>query len=368
MNNTIIKAEQLTVGYDKNPLIKDINITVNKGEILTLIGPNGAGKTTILKTIINQIKSISGVVYLNTKILSQTDLKEIAQKVSVVLTEKITPERMSVREVVETGRYPYTSMLGILTDKDHHIVNEMLQLVNIELIAEKEFSKISDGQKQRVMLARALCQQPEVLILDEPTSFLDIRYKLEFLTIIQNLARTQGLAVIMSLHEIELAERISDKVACVMGDKIDKFGSCEEIFKDGYIQKLYGLPEESYNYLTGHIELQKPIGEAKTLVIAGGGTGKNIYRSLQRKGIPFYTGIICESDIDYPIAKALAVDVIVYKSFSTIEEKQIEQLRIIADKCDKIYITINLDEDNEYTHMVNKLLAKSTTDKKIIRC
>ena len=132
---------------------------------------------------------------------------------------------MTCKEVVATGRYPYTGKFGVLSKEDWKIVDEAVRLVHIENLAERDFTKTSDGQKQRVMLARALCQQPDILVLDEPTSFLDIRYKLEFLSIIQEMARNDRLTVILSLHELDLAERISDKVLCVRGDRIDRFGT-----------------------------------------------------------------------------------------------------------------------------------------------
>lgn len=142
---------------------------------------------------------------------------------------------MTCKEVVATGRYPYTGKFGVLSKEDWKIVDEAVRLVHIEDLAERDFTKTSDGQKQRVMLARALCQQPDILVLDEPTSFLDIRYKLEFLSIIQEMARNDRLTVILSLHELDLAERISDKVLCVRGDRIDRFGTPEEIFCGDYI-------------------------------------------------------------------------------------------------------------------------------------
>ena len=161
----------LTVGYHGVPLIKDIELSVKKGEILTLIGPNGAGKTTILKNIIRQLKPLGGVA-----VLDGSNIEELSGR------ERVRPEMMNCRDVVSTGRYPYTGKFGVLSEEDWKIVDESMRLVHIEELAERDFTKTSDGQKQRVMLARALCQEPDIIVLDEPTSFLDIRYKLEFLS------------------------------------------------------------------------------------------------------------------------------------------------------------------------------------------
>lgn len=176
---------------------------------------------------------------------------------------------MTCKEVVATGRYPYTGKFGVLSKEDWKIVDEAVRLVHIEDLAERDFTKTSDGQKQRVMLARALCQQPDILVLDEPTSFLDIRYKLEFLSIIQEMARNDRLTVILSLHELDLAERISDKVLCVRGDRIDRFGIPEEIFCGDYISELYGMTAGHYDAGTGSWSCSLFQGHRKYLLLPG---------------------------------------------------------------------------------------------------
>ena len=310
MREDYFYTEGLTVGYQGVPLIREIAFQLKKGEILTLIGPNGAGKTTILKSLIRQLKPLAGVIVLEGQKTDEMSGRDFARKLSVVLTERVRPEMMTCKEVVATGRYPYTGKFGVLSKEDWKIVAEAVRLVHIEDLAERDFTKTSDGQKQRVMLARALCQQPDILVLDEPTSFLDIRYKLEFLSIIQEMARNDRLTVILSLHELDLAERISDKVLCVRGDRIDRFGTPEEIFCGDYISELYGMTAGHYDAGTGELELQPVSGVPKVFVIAGGGRGKAVFRRLQRQGTPFATGILWENDLDYPSAKALAVQTV----------------------------------------------------------
>ena len=229
------------MGYHGVPLIKNIEICLKKGEILTLIGPNGAGKTTILKSIIRQLEPIGGVARLEGQEIGKLSGNELSKKLSVVLTERVRPELMTCEDVVATGRYPYTGRFGLLSREDWSLVREAMELVHVEELRQRDFTKISDGQKQRVMLARAICQEPDIIVLDEPTSFLDIRYKLEFLSILQRMSREKNLSVIMSLHELELAGRISHKLLCVKGDKVDRFGTPEEIFTPGYISDLYGM-------------------------------------------------------------------------------------------------------------------------------
>ena len=250
--------DHLNVGYEGTVVIEDVNIGIAQGEILTLIGPNGAGKSTILKTITRQLEPISGVVRFNGVDWTTIERHKLAQMISVLLTERIRPELMTCEDVVAMGRYPYTGSLGVLQPEDQKIVDEAMELVHVSELAEKDFSAISDGQRQRVMLARAICQQPDLMILDEPTSFLDVRYKLELLNILQKMSRERGMTVVMSLHELDLAERVSDRIMTVRPGRpgvIDRFGTSEEIFTPGYIDDLYGLTVGSYDESSGRVEL-----------------------------------------------------------------------------------------------------------------
>lgn len=357
--NYFFHTEKLTVGYNGVPLIQDIEIGLKKGEILTLIGPNGAGKTTIIRSMIQQLKPVAGVVYLEQKPMKDISGHELSKRLSVVLTERIRPEMMTCREVVATGRYPYTGRFGILGEEDNKIVDEAMELVDITFLKDRDFLKTSDGQKQRVMLARAICQEPDIIVLDEPTSFLDIRYKLEFLSIIQNMSRQKGLSVIMSLHELDLAGRISDKIACIKGDRVDRFGTPEEIFSEGYIQKLYDMDVGTYNEKSGDLELGKVEGDPRIFVIAGDGSGTETFRRLQREQIPFAAGILWENDIDYSAALALAADVISVKAFCPISDSDMARARELIDQCDQVICTLDLENLGDYGDKLKELYEYS---------
>lgn len=333
-------TDRLSVGYDGKPLIENIRLRVRPGEIMTLIGPNGAGKSTILKTLSRQLAPIAGAVYLDSRPIARMEDRELAQKLSIVTTERIHPERMTCRDVVSTGRYPYTGRMGVLTREDRQIVMESLAQVHGEELAELPFSCISDGQRQRVMLARALCQRPEVILLDEPTSFLDIRHKLELLDILKKLVREQRLAVVMSLHELDLAQRISDTVICVHGDRIDRCGPPEEIFTESYIHSLYGLTLGSYNALFGCVELEPVGGTLRVFVIGGGGSGIPVYRRLQRLGIPFAAGILHENDLDYPTARDLAAELVEERAYEPISEAALSRAMDVLRRCERVVCTL----------------------------
>ncbi len=334
--NYYVQIEKMSVGYDGKPLIRDIEIGLEKGKILTLIGPNGAGKSTILKSIAKQLHLIGGAVYLGGRSLEQMSGQEISGEMAIVMTEKLRTELMTCEDVVATGRYPYTGRFGILTKKDYEMVEEAIRLVHVEPFRNQDFTKISDGQRQRVMLARAICQEPEIILMDEPTSFLDVKYKLEFLSILQKLQRKKQLTVIMSLHELDLARRVSDKILCIKGDYVERFGNPEEIFFKDYIRSLFGIETGSFDEESGNMELERPKGKPDIFVIGGGGTGKDIYRRLQREHIPFIAGILYENDGEYPVAKALAAETLTAEAFEPIPEDTLEEAKRKLDGCRKL--------------------------------
>lgn len=329
-----LELDSVSVGYGKRILISDIAMSLQKGEIVTLIGPNGGGKSTILKSITKHLALMAGTVYLDGRDMSGMNGKDLAMKMAVVLTERIRPEMMSCRELVAAGRYPYTGSFGRLASHDREIVQKSLELVNALDIADKEITEISDGQRQRIMLARAICQEPEIIVLDEPTSFLDIRHKIELLEILRTMAKERQIAVVMSLHEIDLAERISDRIVCVKGDRIAAYGTPGEIFSDEMVRKLYEIDEKKGTFyaLTGSVELAKPVGDLKFFVIGGGGYGIPVYRMLQKKGVPFAAGILLSQDLECGTVCALSDHVIIAKPFCAMGKDELDAAKELITK------------------------------------
>lgn len=325
-----VNTERLSVGYGRKVIVENIDFDVSQGEILTLIGANGSGKSTILKSILSQLEIISGSIYIDGKQIREMKRPEIAEKISAVMTERIEPELMTCGDIVESGRYPYTGRLGILSAYDIEKVREAMELVGVESLEYTPFGQISDGQRQRVMLARAICQEPEILILDEPTSFLDIHHKIELLNILQRLVREKNLAVIMSLHELDLAQKVSDRIMCISNNKVGRIGTPEEIFSGNYINFLYNMENQSFDCHYCSSELERPSGKPEVFVIGG---NVEVYRNLQRKNNPFVTGIIHENDIVIPSAKALAVEVITEKAFEPIGETAIKKAVELMKRC-----------------------------------
>ena len=340
MNEKYFEFSNLSVGYNKKALIRDICLDIKKGEIVTLIGPNGAGKSTILKSITRQLEIIGGNVLFDSNDIMSISFKELSKRMAVVLTERLKTELLTCHDIVATGRYPYTGRLGILTHEDEDKVDAALAVVNAQELGNKDFNAISDGQRQRVLLARAICQEPEMIILDEPTSFLDIHYKLELLSILGRMAKQNGITVIMTLHEIDLAQKISDKIICVSEDHMIRYGTPAEIFQEDVIRELYGIDNGFFDPMFGSIELMKPEGnEPDVFVISSGGSGIPVYRELQKKNIAFAAGVLYTNDLDYQLARLLACEVVTEQPFETISDEAFKRAGELIHQCKRVIYT-----------------------------
>ena len=247
MDKNHLQLDHLVVGYNGKALIHGIEIGVQRGEIVTLVGPNGSGKSTILKTITRQLLPVGGEIFLSDeedsspKKLDRFSPADLARNMAVMLTGRLQTELMTCRDVTAMGRYPYTGRLGILSDADEQKVEAALAAVHAQGLSDRPFDAVSDGERQRILLARAICQEPKIIVLDEPTSYLDIRHKLELLSILHRMSREQGITVVMSLHEIDLAMKTSDRIICVRGEEIFACGKPSEILDDETVRKLYDL-------------------------------------------------------------------------------------------------------------------------------
>ena len=255
-------ARDLAIGYrsrrQRRAVLEHLNLEVRPGDLVCLLGPNGIGKSTLLRTLARMQPALWGHVELggaDLRSISQTDL---ARRLGVVLTDRVDVEALTARRIVELGRYPHSGWFGGLVEADRSVVAWALQAVGAAHLAERDFSRLSDGERQRVMIARALAQEPVLLILDEPTAFLDVPSRVELMALLRQLTRAGRLAVVIATHDLELALRTADVVWLMMPGGEVVTGAPEDIVLGGGIARAFEgrqirfHPEDrSFRLLTG---------------------------------------------------------------------------------------------------------------------
>jgi iron complex transport system ATP-binding protein len=240
-----MKLEGVSAGYHKKIIVRNVELTVEPGEIIGVIGPNGGGKSTLLKTINGSLSLIGGSVHIGDLDISSVTEKEISRKMSVVTTERVKPILMTCSDVVSAGRIPFTDGFGILKDEDHKQIERAMELMKIKDLADIPFSDISDGQKQRTLIARAICQQPRYMVMDEPTSYMDIRHRYELMETLKKLS-AEGITIVASLHELELAIEYCTRLLLVYKDGHVLVKKPDEVIEEGLLKELFNLSDDMY--------------------------------------------------------------------------------------------------------------------------
>lgn len=327
----ILSAENLTVGYDKRTVVSGIDIKALKGQVICLLGANGAGKSTVLRTLSGLLAPVSGAVYVGGKNVREINGKALARRLSLVLTEQPAPSLTTVYELTAMGRTPYTDFLGRLSDDDRRITEEALAQTGSLPLKDRFFGELSDGEKQKVMISRALAQQPELIILDEPTSHLDIKHKIEIMRILQRLANEKGITCILSLHDIDIALKCCSAVMLVKDGKIAACGAPEDISENGMIDELYGIENASFFETTGVVEL-KGADRNDVFVVGGGGAATPLLRSLARRGCGITCGIIHENDVDFFAAKTICSAAASEKPFKNISQEAVSEAQKLISR------------------------------------
>ena len=233
--NKILSVENLSVGYQcksKRTIIAEkINLELEEGKLISLIGANGIGKSTLLRTLSGLQKPLSGTVYLNGKDIQKFEASTLAQNLSLVLTEKLPSSNLSVFELIALGRQPYTNWIGKQTEEDLEKINLAIRLTNIEHLKDKKHFEISDGQMQKVLIARALAQDTSLIILDEPTTHLDLVHKISVFKLLKKLALETNKCILFSTHDIDLAIQLSDEMVVMTENGVVYDEPCNLISK-----------------------------------------------------------------------------------------------------------------------------------------
>ncbi len=336
---TVLECAGLSVGYKNIPVIQDINLSIGKGEFVTLLGPNGAGKTTLLRTLSKHLEPVSGTIIIEGRDIGNIRQAELARIMAVVLTEKVSPPLFDVFQFVALGRYPHTDFLGRLGPRDREVVRRSLRAVHAEELQRREFASLSDGEKQKVLVARALAQEPDILLLDEPTAHLDLKHRMEVMAILRHLCQSQGITVIASLHDVDIASKVSDRVALVKDGAITHFGYPEEVLTSDIVSCLYDFDSACFSNHLGSIELRGDGHRGKVFVVAGMGTGAGVYRMLAKQGYALSTGVLLSNDLDCFVAKGLGAECIVHPPESTIPVETLAQALTKIARCQAVIDT-----------------------------
>ncbi|MDO6472472.1 ABC transporter ATP-binding protein [Maribacter sp. 1_MG-2023] len=254
--NSILQVADLSIGYDDIVIASAISFELQKGELAAIVGVNGIGKSTLLRTIGNFQPKISGSILYEEKDLNTYNELQIASKISVVLTEPIASKNLSVYELLALGRQPYTNWLGKLADDDISIISKSIALLELEPFLDKKCFQLSDGQLQRVLIARALIQDTDIILLDEPTTHLDLYHKVQILKLLKSIAHETNKSILFTSHEIELAIQLCDKMLILDGTNNAFDQPCNLIANNSF-DSLFPTDTISFDPNTGSFRIKK---------------------------------------------------------------------------------------------------------------
>ena len=238
----MLKIQNLSISYSTRPVLKNINLAVKKGETLALLGPNGSGKSTLLRAISGILPAARGTISLADHDLNTLSPAERARWVSVVPQNASLPAAFSAWETVLLGRTPYINFLGHLSARDESIARCALEKVDALALADRCMGELSGGEQQRVLLARALAQAAPILLLDEPTTYLDLQHQMSLLNLVHKLAHDEELTVIIALHDLNLAARYADRIALLVDGQIKALGTARQVLRAEVIAEAYSWP------------------------------------------------------------------------------------------------------------------------------
>lgn len=281
--NISIQLSDVTTGYRGKPVTKNINAFLQAGELTCLLGPNGAGKSTLLKTLSAFIPPLSGEIAIDGVNIKRISASMLARNIAVVLTRRPSIMNMTVEELVAIGRSPYTSFFGGLRDGDRDVVDKSIRLVGIDDLRSRNVNTLSDGERQKAFIAKALAQQTQIVFLDEPTAFLDYPSKVDIMKLLYTIAREENKTVFMSTHDLELALQIADKIWLLDKERGLEIGIPEDLAYRGLLGDYFQRGGLKFNYTTGLFEIEHDT--KGTVRLVGSGKLHNmVSKALRRIG------------------------------------------------------------------------------------
>ena len=287
MSADLLFTNDLGIGYsEKNNqklLHRHLNLALKPGELICMMGPNGAGKSTLLKTLAGFIPLQEGNAYIDNRSILKLKEKDISQMVSVVLTEKLTIEDFTVRQLVSLGRSPYTGFFGRLTDDDQKIIDLAIEETGLGLLSERKLSQLSDGEKQKTLIAKALAQETPIMILDEPTAFLDLPGRIEIMRLLRQLTVNKNKGILVTTHDLEQTLRFADKLWLIAQEKEMVCGAPEDLLLQGHIESFFAREGILFDSHTGCFRSDEDYSE-RVHIIGKGITSYWVKNALERNG------------------------------------------------------------------------------------
>lgn len=283
----ILTIEDLKIGYQQGEekiVAQDINVSLCSGELVCLLGPNGAGKSTLMRTISGAQKPLGGQVFLGSALVHQLPARQLAQKLSLVLTEKVQAGMLTAYEVVALGRYPHTNWSGRLSTKDHERIQWSIDMAGARELASRVLAELSDGERQKIMVARALAQEPDVMILDEVTAFLDLPRRVEIMQLLRKLAHETQKAILLSTHDMDLALRSADRLWLLPKGGALQVGAPEDLVLNGAFERAFSSEGVTFNRKSGSFFMRQHYKRSVQL-FGEGEIALWTRRALEREGI-----------------------------------------------------------------------------------
>ena len=289
MTEAILTARTLSIGYTsgRRPprvVARDIDVSLDAGDFVCLLGPNGAGKSTLLRTLAGMQPPLNGRVEIAGRNIAKMSATEIAQALSVVLTDRVSVGAMTVRDLVGLGRHPHTDWIGRFAPDDEQAVTWAIRAARAGDLEHRNVAELSDGERQRVMIARALAQQPDLMILDEPTAFLDLPRRVEIMALLRDLAHTTRKAILLSTHDLDLALRCADRIYLLPSEGALQTGAPEDLVLNGAFESAFGSDDVRFDADSGAFRLTPERGQATVSVSGQGRRAHWTKRALERAG------------------------------------------------------------------------------------